>query len=63
MKKYNVYYTITKAGQKPITKYYWLDATSEKAAILKANDKGKEWEQRGYAFSVKYAEISNWFAI
>jgi hypothetical protein len=63
MKKYNVYYTLSKSGKKVITKYYFLDAKNETDAIAKANDKSKQWEAKGYSFKVDYAEISNWFAI
>lgn len=63
MKKYNVYYTILKAGGNPINKYYWIDATSPQDAVKRANERGKEWESKGYLFKVKQTEISNWFAI
>jgi hypothetical protein len=65
MKKYNVYYTIQKCEDKPITnRYYWVDAISEQDAIDKANEIGnKKWPLKGYSFKVDYAELSKWFAI
>ncbi len=61
--KYNVYYTIQKKGERPITKYYLIDAKSESNAITKANNLGKSWAAKGYLFTICEAVKSEGFYI
>lgn len=61
--KYNVYYTIQKKGERPITKYYLIDAKNKQQASNKAKQFGKKWEATGYLFTVTEAVESQGFYI
>ncbi len=61
MKKFNVYYTIKKAGQKAITKYWLIDAQNKHIALMLAKDKGFVWTSKGYSFELGKAELSQGF--
>ena len=63
MNKFNVYYTIKKAGQKAITKYYLIDAKDKQTALILAKDKGFIWTSKGYSFELGKAELSQGFYI
>ena len=63
MKKFNVYYTIKKAGQKAITKYYLIQASDKTTAIILAKDKGIIWRSKGYLFDITKTEESQGFYV